>query len=365
MRPSIDKEYISNAVGELIKLLGVKENIPQENVLKPLNAGRTTESLEQIASYLGLPIKVKVSYSEIFESRSLSTTDETGRGMESISAQVSIPGNLPLYGTNSLVGFPINVKVGGDYLNYPETFVAIMAHELSHIVLHSLSFGEKDNEYYTDIAAMILGFSEIIQSGRKVVKTRDYNDHIETTTTRCGYLSDEHFDFAYRRIAEVRKMYARSYIDLKKKCRKKLISFMKQISHYKKELFLFQKYVKYLDKHQNKRFRKDDATKIVQFHQIGYADNLIDVLRKWEEKLREVNERYTGFVHKSWHYTKPTLVSLRALHEVIDGLTSDLKNQTNSLATNTRVTGRYVGMLEKLNIKKQAHFSKTSNLHHS
>ncbi len=96
---------------------------------------------------LGLPIRITLSYvskefrlgnTEGFRSSGLSRTDWTGRGVDGITAQVSIPDYLPLYGSVALAGYPISVRVSENCLERPETFLAIMAHELSHVLLRSL-----------------------------------------------------------------------------------------------------------------------------------------------------------------------------------------------------------------------------------
>ena len=43
-----------------------------------------------------------------------------------------------------------------DCADNPATFIYTIAHEMAHIVLHSLSHPEKRNEVYTDITAMML-----------------------------------------------------------------------------------------------------------------------------------------------------------------------------------------------------------------
>lgn len=259
----IDNKYISNAIDELINLLGIKEDIPPAILLKTLRAGKIKECVENMAHYLGLPIAVNISYSSKFESRSLATTDSSGRGVGGITAQVSIPGHLPFYGSSGLQNFPINVKVSGNYQRHPETFMAIMAHELAHVLLHSLKFKKKDNEFYTDLTAMILGFPDVMRSGRKVVETREKYDPIrttkmiETTTTTYGYLSDEQFNFAFNRINEILNKSAAS----KEKLFEKLTTYRQKLLSYKKEFFKFNKFVEYLDKNQKKELEAKIALK--------------------------------------------------------------------------------------------------------
>jgi len=366
----IDNKYINNAIDELVNLLGIKEEIPIETMLKPFRAGSIKGCIEKIANYLGLPIVINLSYvpasyvsahyqpggniGDRFESSALAKTDRTGRGVEGITAQVSIPSYLPAYGTSALQNFPISVKVSDNCQRYPETFMAIMAHELSHIVLHSLWHREKDNEFYCDLTAMILGFSKVVKNGRKVVETKKNFDSIETLTTTYGYLSDEQFNFAFNKINKILKKNVNSYVDSRKKLLKRLTDYNRQLSSYKKELFRFRKFVEYLDKNQNKTIRKDDLPKIVLFHQPDYSDEFMAVIRSNEEKLKEINGLYAGILPYIPHYTQQKMNSLQKFTEEIDTLISDLKEKLDLLYNDVSILRKYAGILYKFKINRQA-----------
>lgn len=349
-------QYVSNAIDELISVLGIKERIPLETIGKPFHAGNIKGCIENIANYLGLPIVVNLSYvpagyqqgnsGNRFESSALAATDRTGRGVEGITAQVSIPSYLPSYGTSGLRNFPISVKISDNCPKYPETFMAIMAHELSHILLHSLLHKEKDNEFYTDITALILGFSEVIGNGRKVVETKENFASVETHTTTYGYLSDEQFAFAHNKVNEI----LNKNIDSKRKLFIKLATCRKQLSSYKKELFRFKKFVEYLDKNQSKKIRSEDGAKIVAFHQLDYAERFTAVIRNNEGKLKEINDFCEGLSH----YTVPRLNSLQKFDEAIDALISDLKREFDLLNNDVNTSRKYVGFIYKFKISRQA-----------
>lgn len=157
----ISDQYISAAIDDLVKTVGVKENIKTNSLLELFKVGKTKECVEKIAEYLGLPIKVNLIYvpddyrggnvSQNFSSNSLVKTNERGRGQNGITAQVSMPEYIPMFGTSSLESFIIDVKISQNISNYPKTFIAIMSHELSHILLGSLGRKEKNNEIYTDL----------------------------------------------------------------------------------------------------------------------------------------------------------------------------------------------------------------------
>ena len=91
--------------------------------------------------------------------------------------RILIPFNLPLYGSPKLANFPINIQLSEACTESPERFIAALAHELSHVVLYSTRFDEKENEIYTDLTAMILGFADFMKKGRKIIKTKQYVGH--------------------------------------------------------------------------------------------------------------------------------------------------------------------------------------------
>ncbi len=358
---NVDSDYIGTAINELINLVGIKEGVHIEFLLKPLYAGNVKGCIENIASYLGLPVAINLLFSDKFESSALATTDRNGRGVGGVTAQVSIPSYLPLYGTPELKGFPITVKVSHNCKNYPLTFLAAMAHELSHIVLHSLWCKEKDNEFYTELTVMLLGFSEVMKKGRKIEETRQNGIYEKTATATYGYFSDIQFYSAYNKIGEIWE----ETNSLEKKVLEKLATHGRQISSYKKEAFLFNKFLEHLDKNRNKRIRKEDGSKIVLFHRLDYTDKFTAVIRRNEAKLKEIYDfllRTTLLSFDSFdslirlyprHYTPQILSSLRKFDEEIDTLVANLDESLNLLKTDIRILGKYVGFLQKRKIKKE------------
>jgi len=89
-----------------------------------------------------------------------------------------------------------------------ETFVAVMSHELSHLLLYSYNNGKghklspaslidsnREIEKATDITATVIGFGNFIREGRKITKRDAFGFPIGKQI--LGYLSDEEFDFIY------------------------------------------------------------------------------------------------------------------------------------------------------------------------
>lgn len=340
MGNEIDRKYIGSAIDDLTSLLGVKEEIPGEIVVRPLRNGNIKECVQNVANYLGLPISVNLIIGSTFESRQLSKTNRAGRGIGGITAQVSIPSYVPAYGTPGLQNFLITVKVSENCVEHPETFAGIVAHELSHIVLHSLFHKEKDNEFYVDLVAMILGFSRVMKIGRTVTNIENGLLTTKTLTTTYGYLTDQLFDFAYSRLDSVRK----ENINSKKQLVKKLNKYEKQISSYKSEFARFSRYMEYIDKEHKKNFNREDTSQIIKFHQPSYTDHFNVVVRTNEEKLRDV----MAFCGSLIHYTPGNLSLLRKFEEEINGFVSYLNREYSLLTNDISTLRKYVSFFYKV-----------------
>ena len=350
----VDNKYISNAIDDLAGFLGIKEDIPTESVLKPLRNGKTKECIEKIANYLGLPIAVNLIIGERFESRDLVATDDTGRAAEGITAQVSIPSDLPFYSSSALQGFPIQVKVGGNCRRYPYAFVAIMAHELSHIVLHSLWHREKNNEIYTDLAAMLLGFAVVMRMGRYAVETTQIGlGREQTTTTRFGYLADEQFEFAFSRVNAILKTSSTAFNTVRTRITQTLISYKKQLDLYRKMFYEFNKLIEYLDKNPEKKIRKEDVPKVIEIHGPNYIERFASILRNNEKKLKEVESLYSDRFKHPHHYTTQRLDSLRMFYENLNALVSDFTSESDLLSDDVAILRRCFSFFDRLKVNRQ------------
>ncbi len=356
---NISKDYIEEAIKTLSDLIGIKDNVDDQKIISLIRQGKVKEGIKEIAKYLKLPIEINLSYvpkgyhpgnTNAFHSTHLVKTDWRGRGSEGIIAQVSIPGYLPMYGTSGLNNFPISVRVSEDCADNPATFIAVMAHELSHIVLHSLWHKEKDNEIYTDITAMMLGFSNVIKNGRKVIKTNSSTDYgflsnmttttIETTT--YGYLSDENFNFAFNKIQEILNRY--------KQAKEKLISEIKELTKKlkknKKMMVYFQKYLQYVDKNLNRKMSQEDGHKISTFHQVGYIDEFEQTVRQTENELKQFN----NFVQNLNHYNESLFNTIKQYEEKIRVAGNNLNTKYEKLKADVSVLKKHVSLGYKLKI---------------
>ncbi len=348
----IDNRYIDKAIDELISLIGIKKEISQNSLLNQLHAGNTNICIEHIAAYLGLPVAINLTYvpdnpestyfNNHFDSHSLAVTDTYGRGKEYITAQVMIPSNIPKYGTDEMRNFPISVKVSNTCINYPFTFMAIMAHELSHIVLHSLRYQKKDNELYTDLTAMILGFSNVLGLGRKnTINSMNTPLSIAIKTTYTyGYLSDGNFNFALLKIKEI---LAENEAD-NKLLLKEIDKYGKLLNSYKLHIQNVSKLLDYIDHHSNKKFDTNDTLRLMQLHQPNYLNNLKDIAKRHIAELSSLSNQYTEL-----SYFKPNgPLSLKNALAQLQLSITELSSNLFSVNNDINILRKYTNPIHKL-----------------
>jgi len=356
----IKNDYIEKALSELIPILGVREFVDHEKLYSLVHSGKLRECIKEIASYLGLPIEVNIYFvskdyrpntNDNFQSTHLVKTDEKGRVTGGITAQVSIPSNLPLYGSRGMVNFPISVKVSENCAENAASFISIMAHELSHILLHSLLHREKENEFYTDLTEMIFGFANIMKIGRKVTNTTEQTQqwifHSTTTTTTqtttYGYLSDQNFYFALDKI----KDFLNKQLSTKDRLLEQLKQFKKQLYRAKKLSFCFIKYLEYLDRNLNKKISKNDGYKISIFHQYGYIDNFESIIRKSEINLENIFK----FVENLKNYTQQNIETIQRYETQLKSANRELSNHYFLFQKDVGILRKYVDFFYKLELE--------------
>jgi hypothetical protein len=228
-----------------------------------------------------------------------------------------------------------------------------MAHELSHIVLHSLWHREKNNEIYTDLTAMVLGFAEVMQQGRKVVETRHGYSSTETTATRFGYLSDEQFRFAFNQLRTILENNAASFNQLRAKSLQKLTTYKTLLDSYKRRLYQFKNYIKYLDNNRKRRIRKEHVQRIIEFHDLGYSERFASVLRNNEGKLKGIDESWSDWLKHSHHYTSQRVDSMRVFYENLNTLVSDFAKESNLLNSDVTMLRQNVGFFCRRKVERQ------------
>ncbi len=346
----VQNDYIEKALIQLTSVFGTKEFVDHEKLIRLIGSNKTKEAIKEIAQQLGLPIEVNVSYvpkgyrpnaNDGFHSTHLVKTDSRNRGIGGITAQVSIPANLPFYRTTGMVNFPINVRLSEDCAENPATLISIMAHELSHIVLYSIWHKEKENEFYTDLTAMILGFANIMKNGRKISRSSTSYDSdfltINTTTNTetitYGYLSDNNFEFAYKRI---NVMLGEQKL-VKKKLKDKLEQCGDQLRKIKKHSAHFDKYLKYLDNNLHLKINPEDGYKISSFHQPGYTDDLVSTIKKYETRLENIDTN-----------NKINIEEIQKSTVQLESISSELASVSYLMQKDLSVLKKYIGFFRRL-----------------
>jgi ribosomal protein S16 len=327
----IPGDYVGKAIDEIVGVIGIKENVNYRVLVAQVRSKRIEECIENIARYLALPIKVKLEYvpdgyrpdaTDGFKSSNVVKTEKDRRGHQGIAAQVSIPVNLPFYGSNSLVNLPIQVRITQSYVHYPETLICVMAHELSHIVLRAIGHEQWDNEIFTDLTAMILGFSEVTRIGRK------------TERFSVGYLSDEIFALAHKKIAEILSEKSA----LKKEAIAGIGRLRQKENESKKMTKRFKRYLEFVDQHPNQKFSRNDAATISALHHSGHLDAYSAILSSNQNLCERIEKRLSKVIAYTGSNTEFIVQSGREL----EAAANKLEEHYQSLLKQAKTLRKYV-----------------------
>jgi hypothetical protein len=109
---------------------------------------------------------------------------ETGRLK---GANICLPEKFPLYGTKEYENLNLTLNFHKELLNNYYSFVMMISHELSHIILYSLNHPLKKSEKATDITAIVLGFAYFFELGHTIIEEKNFR----LTCYKNGYLSFE------------------------------------------------------------------------------------------------------------------------------------------------------------------------------
>jgi hypothetical protein len=323
--------------------------MPFQDLFSLLQEKETQGCVQKIATGLGLPIRISLSYvpkgfrpgdTDRFRTTALARTDWTGHGIESITAQVAVPQHLPMLGTSGLHGYPIWVRVSEDCHEQPATFVAIMAHELSHVPLASLCHPKKDSELHTDLVPILLGFRNVVQGGRKVVESTTIGNETTTRTTTYGYLTDSHFDFACNHARNILKRHQRQ----KKRVTELVRQLHRKLHIATRDLARFRDYLRYLDAHPVKKMRQNDGLRVVQFHAWDYT-------RDWEINITRVRSSLgeaEAFVRPLSHYTRSAVEQIEEHTRNLEWASEQLDQLIKGITRDVRTLQRYVPLLYRM-----------------
>ena len=119
------------------------------------------------------------------------------------AAFVSLPSdNMPLFGSPEFNKLTVPIHFRNSITAKFETFVYVIAHELSHIVLHSTKNPLRNSEIATDLFVMNRGFSDVMAKGRKHFKIT-WTQETLYSIDKFGYLSDSNFEMAQKYIKQL------------------------------------------------------------------------------------------------------------------------------------------------------------------
>ena len=348
MFEKINNEEIAIILDELIVCLGVKEEMPYQDLVALIRKRAMEECVQKIARLLDLPIRIDLSYvskdyrpgkTDGFRSSALVETDWRGRGNEGITAQVSMPEHMPMFGSTSLQGYPVKVRISENCNAFPEAFIAVMAHELSHVLLASLWSRHKDSELHTDLVPIILGFRRVVEIGRKTVESNTDGDVTITNTTKYGYLTDAQFGFACSHVEGILRHHQQDkklLLNLIAQVRRRLFKVAQSIER-------FNKYIVYIDRHPAKKMNQKDAQSIVLFHAPDYA-------REWGKSIAQARaccERVKAFAQTVNHYTNDVIQNVEQDRRKFELNLDEIRKLNEAIDRDVRLLRRYVGFFYK------------------
>lgn len=139
------------------------------------NKKKYAELISEMKRHMGIFCKLSVKY--------ISTDVSEGKS----PAYVLLPDFFPAFGSTTYTNMTISLVFYADLLKSFHKFSMMIAHELSHVVLHSINHPLKKSEEATDIAAMILGFSREYELGH----TTFFETETRKILFKVGYLTFE------------------------------------------------------------------------------------------------------------------------------------------------------------------------------
>jgi len=359
---NIDSEYIEDAVIDLIELFGIKNDndIDYFGLVRLIRDGQTKDCVQKIAQILELPIEIDLSFinensggyrnsDDKFETSDLVKTDRIGRGTDGIAAQVEIPSNIPPLGSSRLNGYKIKVKVSANCTQQPESFIFLIFHELSHVLLAAAGSKHSHNEIYTDITPLVLGYIDIAKMGRKSVETT-YGPGVlgvttTTRTTKYGYLDDSQFTSAVKKINDIIFKFA----PLKDELIEKTETFMTKHEYFQKYLALFRKNILKFTINKDVSIQTRDNETIASFFNPTFFNDLDAFKSKNEERIAKLNNYHSSFNRYSIHNVEVLKINIKNTSEFIQ----QVENKIKLIKEHTKILYKYLNENNKQRLNKE------------
>jgi|GEM_PF-1784003 len=183
-------------------VLGVRQRVAQEPLAKLHSNNGFGDMLRAVADMLSLDCKLTLNI-------------WTQPGFRDAPLHIFIPNPMPLFGTRQFREYHFTIDAHkGALRHYPFPMITFgLAHELCHLVLFATQHPLHKDELATDLAAMMLGFSEFeiawtnskARSALWVLFQRLAVSNGDPTKPPAGYLSYAQIEYAHARILKMRK----------------------------------------------------------------------------------------------------------------------------------------------------------------
>lgn len=114
---------------------------------------------------------------------------------EKAQAWIKIPPDMPYYGTPDFKALKMNMFILKSFRDAStwDEFTIVVAHELSHVVLDSITHPLRDQEEAVDLTAMLLGFSYLYRCAAHTIRRTGLYTY---KTSHLGYLSEQQVNAA-------------------------------------------------------------------------------------------------------------------------------------------------------------------------
>jgi len=289
MPVKIGRDYIDETLKSLYSLLGIHENLSPKEVYRWINREEINKANKVITEHIGIPNPVYVEFVKGEELLSFSLTERENPSF--ITAQIEIPHNLPIYGDPMLKNIPIRIKLNDELRNKPKEIIGgILAHENTHLILNLLHYQERKKEIDTDLASIVLGLGDLMKKGKSYIDIHFNLLYTEYRTEIFGYLDEESFEYAYKKVKTDYDVYNEWKLNILKKIEKA----QKLINRNKKIYNRFQKNHNWIIQNLNSvRVKPNDSRKFVEmesfiFQHVGFNNALTqknDIFKQLFEKV--------------------------------------------------------------------------------
>lgn len=347
MFENLPESELDEAVQEMVDSLGVREDWTELGRFSSLNRENVSDCVAAIGRQFGLPVRFEVSCvsgdykTEGFHSKALVRTDRSGRGRDSIAAEVCIPPDLPFFGSDSLRGLAISVKlVEGCWLQ-PETLVSVLAHEMSHVLLRAMRHPRQDSELHADLVPLVLGFRKVVDDGREVITVEGSARY----TTRFGYLSEAQFKRAFWKVTGILDDFREKKTNALA-CASEGAGLLERARLWLKE---FTECLSHIDAKPPRKMASATARKLVECH-------LPDYTRDWETVIRDgadLIERMRRTVIGIEHYTSQSRSEIQNARLNLEAALPRLRTVVQEVESDGRLLRAQTGVLYRLRTERR------------